>query len=113
MFAAPTSFRIALNTSSCLLAFTRQSPPPVFFFLNDPAPPETYPLPLHDPLPISKRKTARGHERKQAAKKRARGRPGSHRQRQPPIAQGARPAEHEGERESRRNGRTDRGQLDA
>src|SRR5256885_13144027 len=23
-----------------------------FFFLNDPAPPETSPLPLHDPLPI-------------------------------------------------------------
>src|SRR5256885_11922511 len=23
-----------------------------FFFLNDPAPPEIYPLPLHDPLPI-------------------------------------------------------------
>src|SRR5260370_37595442 len=23
-----------------------------FFFLNDPAPPETYPLPLHDALPI-------------------------------------------------------------
>src|SRR2546427_10462936 len=25
----------------------------VFFFLNDPAPPEIYPLPLHDALPIS------------------------------------------------------------
>src|SRR2546429_4314872 len=24
-----------------------------FFFLNDPAPPEIYPLPLHDALPIS------------------------------------------------------------
>src|SRR2546430_7378949 len=24
-----------------------------FFFLNDPAPPEIYTLPLHDPLPIS------------------------------------------------------------
>src|SRR5256885_7064483 len=24
-----------------------------FFFLNDPPPTETYPLPLHDPLPIS------------------------------------------------------------
>src|SRR2546429_507550 len=24
----------------------------LFFFLNDPAPPEIYPLPLHDPLPI-------------------------------------------------------------
>src|SRR3989475_8646045 len=23
-----------------------------FFFLNDPAPPDIYPLPLHDPLPI-------------------------------------------------------------
>src|SRR5256885_15898206 len=29
------------------------SPPAhtIFFFLNDPAPPETYPLPLHAPLP--------------------------------------------------------------
>src|SRR2546421_668770 len=27
--------------------------PVLFFFLNDPAPPEIYPLPLHDPLPIS------------------------------------------------------------
>src|SRR5256885_5959005 len=25
----------------------------LFFFLNDPAPPETYPLPLHAALPIS------------------------------------------------------------
>src|SRR2546430_14193155 len=25
-----------------------------FFFFNDPAPPEIYPLPLHDALPISK-----------------------------------------------------------
>src|SRR3990170_1473618 len=25
-----------------------------FFFLNDPAPPEIYPLPLHAPLPISR-----------------------------------------------------------
>src|SRR2546430_5036631 len=24
----------------------------IFFFLNNPAPPETYPLPLHDALPI-------------------------------------------------------------
>src|SRR5260221_2582091 len=27
-------------------------PPPFFFFFNDPAPPEIYPLSLHDPLPI-------------------------------------------------------------
>src|SRR5258708_4646990 len=27
-------------------------PDPAFFFLNHPAPPEIYPLPLHDPLPI-------------------------------------------------------------
>src|SRR5256885_10698968 len=26
--------------------------PESFFFLNDPRPPEFYPLPLHDPLPI-------------------------------------------------------------
>src|SRR3989441_10455779 len=26
---------------------------PFFFFFNDPPPPEFYPLPLHDPLPIS------------------------------------------------------------
>src|SRR2546429_8635974 len=25
----------------------------LFFFYNDPAPPDIYPLPLHDPLPLS------------------------------------------------------------
>src|SRR5256885_4180204 len=29
-----------------------------FFFLNDPPPPESYPLPLHDPLPISRPEAA-------------------------------------------------------
>src|SRR5207249_8627228 len=53
----------------------------------------------------SKRKIDRGHEREQDGQKRDRGRPWKHRQRQHRIAQGARPAEHEGERESRRNGR--------
>src|SRR3712207_9221614 len=31
----------------------------LFFFLNDPAPPEIYPLPLHDALPISQAPHAR------------------------------------------------------
>src|SRR5256885_16975702 len=30
----------------------------IFFFLNDPAPPELYPLPLPDPLPIPDRRDA-------------------------------------------------------
>src|SRR2546430_12624141 len=34
-----------------------------FFFLNDPAPPETYPLPLPDALPISRRGTSRYQQR--------------------------------------------------
>src|SRR2546427_11230125 len=32
-------------------------PPSSIFFLNDAAPPEISPLPLHDPLPISEQKT--------------------------------------------------------
>src|SRR5258708_25763382 len=32
---------------------TPSPPTSIFFFLNDPAPTEIYPLPLHDPLPIS------------------------------------------------------------
>src|SRR5256885_13476853 len=31
----------------------RDCRPPFFFFLNDPAPPDTYPLPPPAPLPIS------------------------------------------------------------
>src|ERR1044072_8054960 len=32
---------------------------PYFFFFNDPPPTEIYPLPLHDALPISRRRRAR------------------------------------------------------
>src|SRR5260221_14011781 len=39
----------------CLSFLSFTTPPPIpffFFFLNDPAPPEIYPLSLHDALPI-------------------------------------------------------------
>src|SRR3954449_293336 len=35
-----------------------------FFFLKDPAPPEIYPLPLHDALPISARAASRHRRRR-------------------------------------------------
>src|SRR5258708_28765650 len=37
------------------LLCTPPPPPLPFFFFNDPAPPELYPLPLHDALPLSAR----------------------------------------------------------
>src|SRR5256884_4559566 len=62
------------SLSSSLLFFLNTPPPTViyflplfllfFFFLNDPAPPEISPLPLHDALPISRRwrrGSGRGH----------------------------------------------------
>src|SRR2546430_15042246 len=39
---------------------TRLPPFCFFFFLNDPAPPEISPLPLHDALPISTPRASRG-----------------------------------------------------
>src|SRR5258705_13336732 len=42
--------------SQLILIFNFTFPPPLFFFFfffNDPAPPEIYPLPLHDAFPIS------------------------------------------------------------
>src|SRR5256885_17257881 len=48
-----------MNSFSRKLAFVRRAAPTTrltpfsfFFFLNDPAPPEIYPLPHHDALPI-------------------------------------------------------------
>src|SRR3989454_772092 len=51
IFASFSSFTFFF--SHCTL-FIISLPPPVFFFffLNDPAPPEISPFPLHDPLPI-------------------------------------------------------------
>src|SRR3989449_4459863 len=37
------------------MSITHTSPLIFFFFLNDTAPPEIYPLPLHDALPISRK----------------------------------------------------------
>src|SRR5256885_8044842 len=52
-----------------LFSFTSQSPAKcLFFFFNDPATPEIYPLPLPDPFPIS-----RGHRREASAKREANG----------------------------------------
>src|SRR2546430_13571769 len=42
------------------LCLTASSHLPFFFFLNEPAPTEIYPLPLHDALPTSPARTARG-----------------------------------------------------
>src|SRR5256885_1422686 len=44
----------SLSTYVFLFFFLSLTPPFFFFFffLNDPAPPEIYPFPLHDPLPI-------------------------------------------------------------
>src|SRR5256885_15869133 len=39
-------------TITIFFSHTVFSPALFFFFFNDPAPPETYPLPLHDALPI-------------------------------------------------------------
>src|SRR2546429_2451643 len=46
--------------SFCFIIFYFCIPTPFFFFFfffNDPAPPEIYPLPLHDALPISSQKS--------------------------------------------------------
>src|SRR5256885_13969038 len=49
---------MGLAVAECAYCFviTADNPvpkdPSFFFFLSDPAPPETYPLPLPDPLPI-------------------------------------------------------------
>src|SRR2546430_17545995 len=40
------------ESSRCVLSSARHPSSFFFFFLKDPAPPETYPLPLHDALPI-------------------------------------------------------------
>src|SRR5258708_36917692 len=45
----PTELRL-VHPSAAKIRISTASP---FFFLNDPATPETYPLPLHDALPIS------------------------------------------------------------
>src|SRR2546426_9548497 len=42
----------------CFLLMLRSLLLLFFFFLNDPAPPEIYPLPLHDALPIPRRPAA-------------------------------------------------------
>src|SRR2546430_10247329 len=39
---------------------TSAAPSRFFFFLNDPAPTDIYPLPLHAPLPISPRRVRAG-----------------------------------------------------
>src|SRR6202046_5004080 len=44
--ASSTTSNICIFTACCSYLFF------FFFFLNDPAPPEIYPLPLHAPLPI-------------------------------------------------------------
>src|SRR2546430_193284 len=51
-----------LSLFMTLFFFFFMSPPSFFFFFffNDPAPPEIYPLPLHDPLPIPRRQTPPG-----------------------------------------------------
>src|SRR2546426_953018 len=45
-----------------------------FFFLNNPAPPEISPLPLHDPLPIypERRQPRQGHHARRRQKRRPR-----------------------------------------
>src|SRR5256885_12942351 len=44
---------LALRLAVIPMSLGRQPPRPFFFFfLKDPAPPESSPLPLHDPLPI-------------------------------------------------------------
>src|SRR5256886_15164365 len=47
--ADPRSTRLHTTKHGATL---RPSHPPFFFFLNDPAPPELYPLPPHTPLPL-------------------------------------------------------------
>src|SRR2546430_15120400 len=42
-----------MGECSFIFLMTSRQPLFVFFFLNDPPPPEFYTLPLHDPLPIS------------------------------------------------------------
>src|SRR2546430_14847204 len=64
----------------------------LFFFFNDPAPPEIYTLPLHDALPISRRARAAaggcaGHAGVQQV--RSRGRPAGPRHAHPPAARHA------------------------
>src|SRR2546430_15246004 len=44
-----------------LLRARKRSLTDLFFFFNDPAPPEIYTLPLHDALPISQLASAIGH----------------------------------------------------
>src|SRR5256885_12376373 len=51
-----------------------------FFFLNDPAPPDIYPLPLHDPLPIFPRAAQERAARRAARQHRTRLRGG-----EPPV----------------------------
>src|SRR5256885_807582 len=49
---APLILYAVLSVHTCLVAMARTIHSYVFFFLNDPAPPEIYPLPLPAPLPI-------------------------------------------------------------
>src|SRR2546421_43782 len=48
----PATHQLVSFYSHIFFLHISQFPPSFFFFLNDPAPPEISPLPLHDPLPI-------------------------------------------------------------
>src|SRR2546421_11383642 len=86
-----------------------------FFFFNDPAPPEIYPLPLHDALPISRRSrcasASRGYPSASASSSRGLGRdarrrkkttrPTSRRRGSRPPSRARRSEEHTSELQSR------------
>src|SRR2546421_705522 len=50
---SPATVYAPLRVAVHLSHFASSTSSPLFFFFNDTAPPEIYPLSLHDPLPIS------------------------------------------------------------